>query len=406
MLNFAPAQFTTESLDESATWTRAVKDGPVVALVIVLLLDPRVRARLRMLMDQLSLSTVSRALRSDATPQALLSGLLLAAAALGAFMALSSAVLQAPALGTLVSARYYVLYPVVAVLLACLRPPRLRPFGVALLVLGCLQTVLAVLDFFGVLGVTFYFGQIQFAGYSYPRAIGTLGNPNNLGLFLGLVVIVVVSTVGIRRWSGRLALLVLTVGIVLTLSRTALIALGVTLVVAVVASQHRRHRWTLAVGLALLFGVLLVLAAGSRNGSGASLSGIWGNRGDTAQNALQQWTSGPQSFLVGHGFASVSSVTDGGSLSNVVVDNMPLSIALEGGLVGLLLVAWMVVMAVRLALLAPRDSPLGVVSRRYAILFLVYAPLSINLRLFPGSLFFWMLMGLSGGVAWRTTVRR
>jgi hypothetical protein len=396
VFNFAPALFTNESLSEAALSTRLIKDGPVLALIAVLLVHVGrsgwSRAA-REIKQSASIRLPGRVLRGSATPAEGRAGLFLSICAMGAFMAASVLVVAPPSLGVLASVRYYVLYPALALLLAFSMPTRLRPLAVGVVVLGCLQTVVALLDFMGAWGNTYYAGAVQLVGYVFPRAIGTLGNPNNLGIFLAFALILVVSTGCWRTRWGRVASAVLAVGLVLTFSKAVVLALALTYSGALWTwSRHRPTRDAVLVGVGVLG--LVAIFTSTRVTAADGLLGLFGHRGGTTYDGLYTWLEGPFAFLVGHGFAAQASVDATGALQETVTDNMALGLAVEGGLVGLLLFALMVSFGLRLILQHPVSQRLGTVSRRYAVLFLIYTPLAPNFRLFPGALLFWVLVGL------------
>jgi hypothetical protein len=271
---------------------------------------------------------------------------------------------------------------------------------VGLVALACLQTLVGILDYCGVFGQTFYFGHIELFGYLYPRAIGTLGNPNNLGIFQALALIVLASTGALRERRAQVAFAVIAFGILLSFSKTAVTALAVTAFLSFIAAGGRlRSARTLQIGLA--FVVLMALVAGSRIGGAPGLEGIFGSRADTAQNAIDAWLSGPVSTLLGNGFASGTAVTADGTISEVVIDNMILALGVEGGLIGLLVFATVVLSGLRLTWMAPARDPLATVARRFGLFLVIYTPLAVNFRLFPGALFFWLLVGLAAGSARR-----
>lgn len=394
VLNFAPAQFTNRSLDATASWEKVIKDVPVVLLALALLLMRRPREWAGLLRAALQRSTVRWVLRPfgrDPTRAELLGALLIAVAGFAGYMVISVLMVQTPALGTLVSARYYVVYPALAILVALGPLPRLRPLAIAVVALACLQTVFAALDFMGAFGYTYYFGEVQLVGYLFPRAIGTLGNPNNLGIYLALAVIVIVSAGEHRARRGQLALGINAIGLALTFSKSALIALGVVMLGPLAATSRRHRRWLSGLVVFVALGALVTIVVGSRPGS----TGLFGSRGQTAENALREWVDSPMSFLLGDGFASQTSVADDGMFQETVIDNMVLAVGVQGGLVGLAMFSLIIVLGMRLVLLAGSLPGLSLVARRYAVFFLLYTPLAVNFRLFPGALFFWILAGLN-----------
>lgn len=400
VFNFTPALFTNESLTEAALSTRVVKDAPVLILIAMLLVQvghSRSRGAHRGVSDHPSIRGLGRVLRGCGTPAEDRAALFLAVSGMGAFVVMSLLLVSSPSLGVLASVRYYVVYPALALLLALSGRANLRPLAIGVVILGCLQTLVAVLDFMGAWGPTYYAGEVELAGYIFPRAIGTLGNPNNLGIFLAFSLIIVVSAGEWHTGWGRAALIVLAVGILLTFSKTVVMALALSYAGAVWAWGRRQG----ARKAMLLLGVLVflvVLMASSRATAPAGVLGAFGSRGVTANRALGEWLEGPFEFFLGHGFGSEVYVDAAGALQERVTDNMALSLAVEGGIVGLLLFTLIVAVGFRLIFHHSASQTLGRVSRRYAVLFLAYTPLASNFRLFPGALLFWILVGLSASV--------
>jgi hypothetical protein len=399
VFNFTGALFTNQSVTEEEVWMKVLKDLPVLALFLVLLMHVRRNDAWRDLVARvrpaLAPRRVARTLLRGGSAQQVAAALLAVILMMGAFMAFSFLTVERPSFGALASARYYLFYPLLALAVALAGPLRMRPLAVGIVVLGGVQTVLAVMDYFGVFGATYYFGLTEFAGYLYPRAIGTLGNPNNLGIYLSLALILVISTGEHRSRWGKLAIAVLLVGILLTVSRTAPIALLIAFAGSLWGGRGSRRLMNTLLALGGV-AIAFALTAGSRLGVGSS--GIFGSRGATAENALALWTEGPRAFLIGHGFASQATVGANNAVQETVIDNMALAIAVEGGLVALVLLTAIIVLGIRMALFAPATTRLGTVARRYGLFFLVYTPLAVNFRLFPGVLFFWVLAGLSAGV--------
>jgi hypothetical protein len=382
-LNFTPTLFQTVSVSDEAPWTKVLKDVPVLALTLllfmILLRDPRARAAARERASELKV------------PIALLGALFI-------LMLLSFVLVAAPTLGTFVTARYYIGYPLLALLVALTPgPPRLAErLAAVLLILAGLEVVLAIADFAGLFGSTYYSNHVRLGPYLVTRAIGTLGNPNNLGVFLGLALILVVSGLP-RGISGRWSLPVigaLVLGAALTFSKTIIIGIVGILAWSVLRRSHGVIG-RLRAGAVIVAGLtVLVLAGTSRRGAGLSLEGIAGSRQDTITDAWRNWTSDGYHFIFGEGWASLSDVLDG-RLSETVTDNMFLTLGLETGLIGLLLFTalctWLLVALFRLH----RESRLAQASFTFAVFFCCYAPIAINFRLFPGALLFWLLGGLA-----------
>lgn len=398
VLNFAPAQFSSSYLADPSTWMRLVKDVPLVLLVAALgwqLLRHRPAWHLSDIRGLLARVSV-RVFARDAPVGSVLATLVVLLALLAGFMLVSTAATGAGPLGSFVSARYYVLYPALALLLALSGPFEVKHLAVGMVILGAMQTGLAVADYAGWIGPTFYAWHVEYAGHIYPRAIGTLGNPNNLGLFLGLASLVVLGSGAWGTRRGKLALAVLVLGIILTGSKTALIALALA---GLLSRPLRARQWSWR-RIALLSGALvacmlaIVVMASQRLGAERSLSGALGTHGESARLGFESWFESPASVLFGQGFDAQATVTAGGEVQENPVDTMALAVAVEGGLVALVGVAIVVALGCRLIWMQSRRSVLGTIGRGFAILMVVYAVISVSFRLFPGALLFWIVVGL------------
>jgi hypothetical protein len=390
-LNFTPSLFSTESVGEAPVWTKIIKDVPTallaiagVAVVAAHLAD---RPRQRTLWASIPGGRPTVAWKLS----------LCALIALAAFMATSAAFVAAPSFGYFVSARYYLFYPFLALVLWLVPFDRrtLDRYVTGIVFLALLQLPICIADFAGAFGNTFYAGHVEIGGYLFPRAIGTLGNPNNLGIFLGFGVLVAVFM--LDRWSRatRTAVAVaLFVGMVLTFSKTVFVALGlVSIGLAVCLPVRNRLRALSAVVLGT--GVVAAVVLSSRTGEALSVESVLGSRTGTASNAFDRWTANTQSFFVGEGFGTVTDLDASGPIRETVVDNMVLALALEGGILGIVLTSAVVVAVVGSLFLYAGGTRLAVTAKAFAAFFLLYAPVAVNLRLFPGALFLWLFAGIA-----------
>jgi len=411
VLNFGATMFSQSSVSTQTVWAKGAKDVPA-ALLLALLAYEVVKRR-------------SLANRRD------LRRLTAAVAALAAYMALSALAIASPAAGDAVSAQYYLVYPLLAVGLAAvpLSAQQVDRFLRLFIALGVLESLLAIPDALAVFAHTYY--SFYYHGTLFNRAVGTLGNPNNLGLFLGLCLIIAASNAARLPAAVRVASIALmVVGIMLTLSKTAPIALAVSLFFLTYGPPRRRAMLevgAIAAALVVAYAAVVIRSgltappvasapvaaatAGSTGGRSSSqgasggsqpaspattapVASAVGNRGQTGRAALDQWTSSPKAFLVGSGFATLADVGSGGKLDERVVDNMALGLALEGGVLGLALVGLVIIAALWPLIRAGARDPLVDIARAYSLFFLLYTPVAVNLRLFPVALFFWVILGL------------
>lgn len=388
LLNFTPALFTNESVSEAAIWTKLLKDLPVVFLFGILLLEIVRRRRINLRDKRLAEKGSER---HNARRW-----LAYSVSALAAFMLFSAFAVSSPSLGFLVSARYYVLYPLLAIALSCVdwTNREVTRLTTGIVAFGIFETIVAVPNFLGAFSDTFYAGHVKLAGDVYPRAIATLGNPNNLGMFLGLALVLTIWNPA--RLSGRVraaAISILSLGIVLTFSKTVILALGITLLILAVKESGRTRVYGIAIASGAAF--LVLIAYLMRTGTEVSETALVGTRLDTASAAFEQWTETPRSFLLGQGFAAQADVSAGGTITETVIDNMPLALAVEGGVVGLALFALVVYFGVRGLFLERAPGRFIVASRACVTFFIIYTPFAVAFRLFPGALFFWLIVGIS-----------
>jgi hypothetical protein len=406
VFNFSSTLFSTGSVSAEPVWTKAVKDIPSLLLLGVLAYQVIRRGGL--------------GARKD------LERITAATAAVAVFMIASALLFASPRAGDVVSAQYYVVYPLIAVGLAAvpLAARQIQRLLVLVVALGVFESVLAVPDALGLFAHTYY--SFYAHGTLYNRAIGTLGNPNNLGLFLGLALIVAASNaIRVRPLFRAVALAAILVGLFLTFSKTAALGLGISVFFLTQGTARRRALLTAgaaAIGFCIAFSAVVIRSdfntsnpppppatvaapSGSTSGSGSprgapqgTVRTAVGNRQQTASGAWRRWTSGPKSFLVGSGFATLTDVGSGNRLTETVVDNMVLGLAIEGGLIGLLLVGAVVLLTLVPLFRAGGEQPLVRVARTNAVFFLLYVPVAVNLRLFPVATFFWIFAGLGLGV--------
>jgi hypothetical protein len=386
ILNFTPALFRPVALEAEPPLAKLVKDVPVLILLAVSLLVGRRAPRPELLNPQLRLF------------KALLFGWAIVIAA--------NVLITHPALpGLLVSVRYYVVYPLLTVAIANLdlEEREIQVLIRGLIILSAVEALLAAGEFLGLFGGTYYANYVSIGGKSYPRAIGTFGNPNNLGLFLGLPLLLLIASMSkSTRPEDRLFPPFMTfvftgtilLGLALTFSKTAPLALVIALV-----GLSRRLDKRRGLMLALLFtGGMLFLVAEGRVKSGGLAEGELGSRLVTVPSAYRQWVRSPKAFVFGDGIGSTSSLVNN-AVSSTVTDNMPLTLAQEGGVVGLVIFSLVCAAALRVAVLGFRVSEQhktkvgGLLA--YAVFFLVYAAVSVNFRLFPGAMFFWISIGLA-----------
>lgn len=385
VFNFTPALFTPTNLVEEPAWQKALKDLPIILLLITAF-------------------SVASAGQTQRSPEVLrrFSAVTVPAFLLGVAMIIDFSMRDIDILAFLVSARYYVLYPLLALAVwkLDLSRPEIHRLAVGVVVLGAFQGGLSIANFLGVVGESYYQGYVELGGSLRSRATGTLGNPNNLGLFLGLPALLLLHQGVFPSWRGKIVLVPILIGMALTFSKT--VAVAFALVVVLQTTQGSRRGAALRVaGIVSLSLAFMYFAITGRVGGEISNYSILGSRVVTTPEAFDEWFMSPTSFLVGRGYGSEAMTRSPSGSEPVVTDTMMLFLALEGGVVALLLFTAMVIGAVRVSLFSMRVAASGLMTGLvgYMIFFLLYSPVTTNFRLFPGALFFWLSIGLMATLA-------
>jgi hypothetical protein len=341
VLTFATALYTPQNLQDQSIVLKAAKDLPLAALFLT------------------SLSVQRRPGLGRFKGRLLMWGI-----AFGALVAIS----PQPPLGVLVDIRYLILYPLAAVAMwrLDLSADEIRRVMRTLVILGVIEACIAIAQALGF--APSYYTTVGIA----PRAIGTLGNPNNLGLFLGMAFLVAIGKLDGRQ--HRLSLLILLCGIAVTFSRATPVALALALVLP----GGFPRRFKVLIGLVLLV-ALALLAVHVRE----EISG--GSRGEQQSAAFFEWTSSSRTLFFGEGPGAQRNVANGEIEVLAVPDSMVLTLALDGGLVAL--VGFGLVLLEALRQLRPSPAwPIG-------LFFLAFTLVYSNFLLFPTALFFWIIVG-------------
>lgn len=373
VMNFLPTFLDpAASIDAGGPWNKLLKDGLLIAVLLFsMLFRPR----------------ESQVFRFMFVPVALFA-LYLAASAIRP---------EAELLSGAVSLRYYVLYPMLApaIYRMNLQPREIRRLVNLVVFLGVVQFGFSVVTFLGLGPNTSFEGYVSLGGNQYGRAIGTLGNPNNLGLFLGLPFLLLLHGEK-HRFGHSVALGVVGLAMLLTFSRSVPIALLLTILLTLRDFRNlslRQLRLVRIMGFALLVPVLLYLSFIGRSGSVASEpTGAFNPRAEILSNSLQDIKTGE--LIFGKGLGTLETISeDLQSVDQQVTDNIWLALLLELGLVGLGLFGFLVIRTIRAAAKWKME---GVSRGIYAwlVFFLLYGFVSINYRLFPNAFFYWVGLGL------------
>lgn len=385
VFNFTPALFSPINLSDAPLWSKVVKDGAVLVLfavaAMVALTTPTPAAGPRV--------------RHYRTAIAVMAGLMLADFALrGEFL-----------LGFLASYRYYVVYPLVTVVVIRMGLARREITSIlkAVIFLGAFEGVLALIGFLGFGSTTYYEGSLAVGGDSYSRAIGTLGNPNNLGLFLGLPAMLLLYRAPFTSMASRILLgAPVALGMALSFSKSAVLAFSLVIILQRSTGGTRSARYFRAAVIGTLGAGLAYFAIQSRTATQLTPETLFGDRVESIPKAYDEWTSSLTNLLVGHGYGFTAPGRFGGP-GGFVTDSMPLTLALEGGIVAV--AAFVLLVGLGWHLGAPRvrarrQSAIESGLWGYVLFFLCYTPIADNFRLFPGALLFWIVLGLL--VCWRS----
>jgi len=265
---------------------------------------------------------------------------------------------------------------------------------------GVFVSIVGFLEFLGILGPTAYATGLLIGGRNYARVIGTLGNPNNLGLFLGLAILAAGWGAVLQPRVRTIAIVVMLAALALTSSKGACVALGLT---AVLAFRPWRGRGRVVAAVAAL-AVCLAFAAVAVATRAGSESPVVGDRTTSVPSAIHATTESPKSLFFGHGFGTQSTVVNG-EVRAAVSDNMALALTYEGGLPALILFGALVAISVRVAYRAwrraqPAGDGLLVPWALYVPLVLLYSPFAVTFRLYPGAMLYWIGVGLMIAGAW------
>jgi hypothetical protein len=393
VLNFLPALLSPLNLDDQSLTQRILRDVALIPLFAMGLFG-------------------SRGIPQKSDSSLRLSAVFTAALwALALVMAVDLIVRGSDELSFVVSFRYLVLYPSVALVIwrLALSSAEINRVVLGIVWLGAFEAIVAILDFVGAIGNTrFDSTGDQLLGLDLGRAIGTLGNPNNLGLFLGLPAFLLIAGASpISRKTRILLLTLILVGIGTALSKTAPAAMVIALCLQRLLGQGRGGRWFPALGLAAVLAPLLYLVVSLRVDGAVSLASLLGSRVEAVPEGLRDVVSRTSVFLFGHGYGYGSQLSLGISTS-FVADNMPLSVALEGGVLGLAIFTALVGAGIATVARAAREAPSSITQGLYGycLFFLVYSIVAGNFRLFPGALLFWISVGLALTVLSTASARR
>ena len=359
--NFAPVLFNAQSLNSQSLVTRIVKDVPLVLCFIVAI----------------------------GTPGRQPSKLLLPVLALAIVVCVEALAIPQPVTAAFASVRYYVLYPALAVAVSRMdltAEERGRVLRL-IVVLGVIEGCIAVLEFFGYVGHAYNLGSATI-GVAHVRAIATLGNPNNLGLFLTLSALVLFAAIDSYRLlkpvTAIIALVPVLAGIATTLSKGVAVGLAIALLL-----QTKRVRGKARILLVLVMvGGFLYFAI---HGRAESTSQLLGSRPATNESGFREYTATTLRVLFGEGIGSQQQLVGNDVVSNVT-DNMVLTMGLEGGLLLLFVFGFAVWTSIRIL---QRMQGLEACLLGYGVYFLLFTLIYTNFRLYPASFLFWMAIGLA-----------
>jgi hypothetical protein len=346
VLNFTAALFSPENLDAQPVLIRGIKDIPLALLFLTALMVQRTAP-----------DTQGR-FKAALAVWGLIFGVLVA-------------LTPTPFLGVLVEARYLLLYPLAALAVhrLDLSPAERQRIFRAVVVAALLESALAVAEYVGLVGNTYY----------GPRAIGTMGNPNNLALFLGMAVLVMLA--GLDGHKHRLGLVLVLAGLAATGSRGAPIALALALLLP--RAGRSLHRSMVVFILLAGLGLIVIV----------SRQGLYPGSRTQQPLAAEEWLASPRTFLIGEGVGLRNPLTgtfetsDTSIAPTATADSMLLFLAKTGGVLALSAFGWLLWRTGEMA----KGTPVWPI----LLFFLAYMPAYGNFTLFPAALLFWIFFGMS-----------
>lgn len=240
---------------------------------------------------------------------------------------------------------------------------------------------------------TYYSGYISF-GPIRQRMVSTLGNPNNLALFLQLPFLYLMSGLFLKvTKSYRLfiPLFILGVGMFLTFSRTSFV-MGLVGILCI-AIMTRNFRAVALTSFLLVIGmVTLIIVYHGR----ASIS-ILGTRLQLLIQFIAESTETGQVFLFGRGLGSgVISVAVGEEIRVIVTDNSFTGLLRQAGVIGLTLFILLLSELTLLCVKAGQQISSVPTRRLYITLmtwntvFVLYALATPAFILYPTALIYWV----------------
>jgi hypothetical protein len=383
LVNYFPTLFLHTLPAEGPLWAKLLKDLPVVAVLGIGLASFRIKDVLR--------SGLDRQVRV----------FLLVLAAWALLIAMNAAVTKPEPAGALVSLRFYVAYPLLALAIVGLdlSTRDILLLLRALVIMSAVEVLVAAGGAFGMWGGTTNAAEISVGGFSLHRALGTLGNPNNLAMFLGLPFFLLVARNRTLERSGLFSKTttdvlasIMLVGLLLTFSRAAALLVAATLLL-LLGKLRTSVTWIAAV---VSVGAVVFMARAAtpvelRYGDSVEVRAGW------AEEALTGSTKNIGSALFGTGLGTATTLTAEG-IEVVQTDNMLLAFILELGFSGALAysallasVLWLMWATLRMR------SPIAPVAgglMAFGVMFALYTPVTVNARAFPPAMLFWLASGL------------
>lgn len=244
--------------------------------------------------------------------------------------------------------------------------------------------------------VSFYSGYVSF-GPIQQRMVSTLGNPNNLAMFLQVPLLYLISGIFMKTYRSKMhfiPLICIIGGMFLTFSRTAYIA---ALCGVLFMSGMMRNLRTIFLSLfvaCILFIGFLILQGGRVEG------GLFESRIEMLKAFLSQSLESGEYLLFGQGLGSsdpsVSRFSDEKLYAGTVTDNTYTDILTRAGVIGLILfmlfIASLTCACIRVwwHITVPSTKRVYLTLMSWNMVFLVYSVAAHAFILYPSVLFYWV----------------
>ena len=384
--NYTHALYTGQLLQQDPWYWKVIKDIPIVLLIFTMFFRGMVTGRIRFPDSPITTSFLFFAI----------------------YMVISGCNLGSPLLTRLILLRYLVVYPLLMFVVIDIlnRYDRLQRMVRLLQIFSVLVALVGILDFFTLFTNNYFHGMVLLFGHWYPRTISTLGNPNNLGTYMGMMLMTTVALSYCGMYSNkriyRLQIALYFLCLVFTFSRGSAIAFALSYLWLRVATKRMNFSFLVA-GVSLMGVAAVMLTRGVRE-TESTLAVILQSRLPGWSTTLEAIFSSPKALLIGYGlgfhndYSSRLGLVEFGR-AQLPTDNMYIMLLQDTGFVGLLLFVIFTLSVVMTGLRLYRRSKKKQVRAAGLVCSAVMGFLMINnlfanmFTLFPSSVLIWLLVG-------------